>query len=149
MALTYTRRRLSSAQREALYERCRGTKDFPDCNICGLPITPGQAWDASHDPEDAPNVLRPRDAEGVAHARCNRLHGAQVVHPLVAKCDRIHRRHIGAHVSRFPLPGGRNSHVKRKIGGGVVERRPRIVARLPEADLDRTLEAVATEMSRS
>ncbi len=136
MALTYFRKRLSSSQREALYDRCRGENEFPTCNICNLPILIGQEWDASHDPDDAPNALKPREAEGVAHSRCNRLHGAQVVGPMVAKCDRVRRNHIGARVSRTPMPCGRNSARKRTMDGRVVERRPKLPRFAPLTDDD-------------
>jgi len=55
---TPPRRRLSSSAREALYDRCRGTEEFPTCNICGLPVNGvHQAWDESHDPDGPPHCF--------------------------------------------------------------------------------------------
>lgn len=147
MALTYTRRRLSSRDREALYDRCRGEKEFPDCNICGLPVDGvRQAWDESHDPEGPPHCFGGTET-GVAHRECNRRHGAEVVVPMDAKATRNRQKHIGAHVPRIPMPAGRNSRIKRKIGGGVVARRLR-VPKVDFANLDAQLAAVAAEMER-
>jgi hypothetical protein len=54
----YSRRRLSTTAREALYDRCRGAAEFPTCNICGQLILVGDAWDESHDPDGPPPLLR-------------------------------------------------------------------------------------------
>jgi hypothetical protein len=153
MALTYTRRRLSSSDREALYDRCRGTKEFPDCNICGLPVDGvRQAWHESHDPDGPPHCFGGTET-GVAHADCNLRHGAQIVVPMDAKATRVRQNFIGASVSRFPMPAGRNSPLKRKVGGGVVPRQARVQkvsfdppAPADDADLDAQLAAVSAEM---
>ena len=76
----YSRRRLSSTAREALYDRCRGSAEFPTCNICGQLILVGDAWDESHDPEGSPYCFGGTET-GVAHRACNRRHGAEVVRP--------------------------------------------------------------------
>jgi hypothetical protein len=124
MAHTHRRRGLSSSQREALYDRCRGDDEFPTCNIpgCGRPVGTGEAWVESHFP--VPHALGGTET-GIAHARCNKLYAEQVEVPAIAKCDRVRRRHIGAHVPRFPLPCGRHSKFKRTIGGRVVAREPK------------------------
>lgn len=153
MALTYIRRKLSSSAREALYDRCRGTKEFPDCNICGLPIDGvRQPWHESHDPDGPPHCFGGTET-GVAHAPCNLRHGAEVVVPMDAKATRVRQNHIGASVSRFPMAGGRNSRLKRKVGGGVVPRQARVPkvsffdpAPKTDADLDAQLAAVTAEM---
>lgn len=146
MALTYTRRRLSSSAREALYDRCRGDNEFPTCNICGLPVDgTREAWHESHDPDGSPHALGGTET-GVAHADCNLRHGAEVVTPLVAKVKRVRQKHIGAHVSRFPMPGSRNSRFKKKIGGGAEVRQPR-VPKVRFDDLDAQLAAVSVEMA--
>ena len=59
---------------------------------------------------------------GIAHASCNRCHGASVVKPLVTKAKNVRARHTGAYRPRKALPGGRDSDVKIKIGGEVVAR---------------------------
>ena len=118
----YSRRRLSSAAREALYDRCRGAAEFPTCNICGQLILVGDAWDESHDPDGPPRCFGGMET-GVAHRACNRKHGAQVVRPLDAKATRNRQKHIGAFETRHKLPGGRMDWRKRKLDGEVVPRR--------------------------
>jgi hypothetical protein len=118
------RRSLSSSQREALYDRCRGNAEFPTCNIpgCGRLVKPGEAWVESHFP--VPHALGGLET-GVAHARCNKLYAEQVEVPVIAKAKRVRRRHIGAHVARHPLPCGRNSRFKKTMDGRVVARAAR------------------------
>jgi hypothetical protein len=162
MALTFNRNRnhhrrrgLSSSAREALYDRCRGSDEFPTCNIpgCGRPVKPGERWVESHYP--VPHANGGQET-GVAHERCNHLFACQIEVPAMAHADRVRRKHIGAHVSRYPLPGGRNSHLKRKVGGGVVPRQARVhkisfagdpAPAANEIKLDAQLAAVAVEMS--
>jgi hypothetical protein len=118
------RRSYSARERIAIWDRCRGEQEFPICNICGLSVFPGQAWDVSHDPQSAPAALG-GDAVGIAHRRCNRRHGAVVVTPLVAKIKRIRAKHIGAHElgrSRHAMPCGRASPWRKKLSGKVVRR---------------------------
>lgn len=131
MGLTYTRRRLSSSAREALYDRCRGNDDFPACNIpgCGRLVRPGERWVESHFP--VPFALGGIET-GIAHEICNQVYAADVEVPAIAKTKRVRRRHIGAHVARHPLPCGRNSRFKKTMNGGVVPRRPRIARFEPE-----------------
>lgn len=146
MALTYTRRRLSSAQREALYDRCCEGAEFPTCNIpgCGLPVKPTEAWVESHFP--VPHALGGTET-GIAHERCNKFYAEQVEVPAVAKAKRTRRKFIGAHVARHPLPCGRNSRFKKTMDGRVIRREPRIV-RFNERELDEVLAAVNAEMQR-
>lgn len=147
MALTYVRRKLSSTAREQLYDRCRGDNEFPDCNICHQPVLGfREAWDESHDPDGNPHAIDGNDDTGVAHRACNRRHNNEVATPLVAKVKRIRQKAIGAFQTRHKMPGGRDSRIKKKIGGGVVARQPR-VAKLSFADLDAQLAAVAVEMA--
>lgn len=133
MALTYSRRKLSSSQREALYDRCRGADEFPTCNIpgCGLPVKPGERWVESHYP--VPHALGGTET-GVAHEDCNKFFAEHVEVPAIAKAKRIRRKHIGAHVARCPLPGGRDDTRKRKIGGGVEPRHARVRSKLTRED---------------
>lgn len=113
---------MNPKQREALYDRCRDGLPHPLCNLCRIPVLPGDAWDESHYP--IPKSLGGTEV-GIAHARCNRDHGAKVVTPLVAKVKRIRQRHIGAKVKGSgyrPLPCGKRSPWKKKINGEVVRR---------------------------
>ncbi|MBN8955251.1 MAG: hypothetical protein J0H17_01415 [Rhizobiales bacterium] len=114
------RKRLSSSAREALYDACRGGKEFPDCNICGQPIGKGQRWHESHDPL-LPHALGGA-VTGIAHARCNLDHAYEVDIPLVAKVKRQRQKDIGAFRTSRPLPGGRDDRLKKKINGRVEER---------------------------
>jgi hypothetical protein len=107
-----SRQRLSSAAREALYDRCRGDAEFPTCNICDRLILIGDAWDESHDPEGPARCFGGTET-GVAHRDCNRRHGAEVVRPLDAKATRVRQRHIGAFQTRHKLPGGRTGESAR------------------------------------
>lgn len=116
-------------RREALYasecEKAReaGLGDYPICNLCGLPVLPGRLWDESHDPS------RPRAWGGtdvaIAHRKCNRRHGAQVVVPMLAKTHRQWRDNRGISdlgIEATRLPGGRDDRLKKKITGEVVLR---------------------------
>ncbi len=119
--------RLSSTKREQLYDaeslkaREEGKGDLPICNICGLPIDGVRsAWDESHDPS-IPRWLGGA-VTGIAHRRCNRKHNNDHDTPLYAKSGRQRRMNIGAKRSQFPLPGGRDDRLRKKITGEVVER---------------------------
>lgn len=122
-----TRHRRTGRQREELYDReadkarAMGRGEHPICNLCDLPVAPGQEWDESH--VGRPAALGGRDV-GVAHRRCNRRHGAQVVTPMVAKAKRARQKHIRAALrSRRPLPGARDSNIKIRMNGPPVDRR--------------------------
>ncbi len=118
------RDRLTTTQRRALYEtavddaRAAGS-EHPACNLCPHPILPGQLWDVSH--EGAPAALG-GTCTGLAHRRCNRIHGAEIVTPMVAKAKRTGDKFRDIKRTRNPLPGGRNDPRKRTMGGEVVDR---------------------------
>lgn len=121
----FRRRGLSSTDREKLYDRCRGENQFPICNIpgCGLPVDGRyQAWDESH--IGAPHCFGGTEV-GVAHRECNRRHGAEVVTPAYAKAGRVRRNFIGASISDYPMPGGRDDMIKRTMSGRAVKREKR------------------------
>lgn len=119
--MTPPRRSLTSKQRQALYERCRGEKDYPDCNICGLPIQPGQRWHESHDPR-LPRALG-GDVTGIAHERCNLDHAHTHDVPLIAKTIRRRQKHTGAFRRQSRLPGAKDSNIRITINKGPVDRR--------------------------
>ena len=116
---------LSTRQRQALYEveaeraKLLGS-EFPCCNLCSLPIRPGQAWDVSHDAHK-PRAMGGTEV-GLAHRRCNRMHGSLVVTPLMAKLARIRKKHLDIRRSSQPLPGGRFDRLKKTMRGEVVLR---------------------------
>lgn len=112
----------SAARREEFYNAAKGRHEHPVCNLCGLDILPGQAWDRSHYP-----VAKAFGGKkvGIAHARCNRDHGAKVVTPAAAKAKRVRRRHFGITrpgLGRRRMPGGRHSPYKLTIDRQVIPR---------------------------
>lgn len=118
--MTYARRR-SSRQREEFYDRCRGDQEFPLCNLCALPIHPGQDWDVSHD-KHLPRALGGAVA-GIAHRRCNRLWNNRHDTPLIAKNKRRRQKHIGAWRPQQTIVGSRLSGWKHFMRGGWERRR--------------------------
>lgn len=124
--LLMIRRRLSTKQREALYDEeaakaaasARGP--FPICRLCDLPIFPGQRWHENHD-RYLPHAIGGK-RDGISHERCNLEHGHKVATPQVAKVKRIRQKHIGAWHTTRPLPGGRDDDLMRKMNGKTVLR---------------------------
>ena len=119
------RRRLNTTQRRALYKSaveaaCEAGKEFPDCNLCHLPIRAGEMWEESH--LGRPAALGGTDS-GVGHKRCNRIHGAKVVTPMVAKAKRTGDKFLDIKRSHQPMQGGRDDPRKRTMAGVVVDRR--------------------------
>lgn len=121
--------RFGSKERDELWSRERlaahlaGRGNLPICNICDEPVHEDEPWDESHDPAQ-PKVFGGKST-GIAHARCNRLHGAQVVKPQVAKCDRIRKKHLGLKrpgMGRHPLPAGVRTKITRTMKHGVKPR---------------------------
>lgn len=120
---------LSARQRRALWSRestnsyLAGRGNNPICNLCDQPVEPGQDFDASHW-EGRPRAFGFR-ATGIAHRRCNRMHGALTVTPAVAKSNRVKDRHhgvTGPGLGRHALPGGKRSRLRKTIRGQVVPR---------------------------
>lgn len=121
-----TRRRLTPKQRQDLYDRERararagGQGDLPICNLCGLIVLAGAQWDESH--VGTPAAWNGSDT-GIAHRRCNRLHGSKVVTPMVAKTKRVREKFLDLRRPTKPLPFGRDDRLKQRVGGGIVDRR--------------------------
>lgn len=118
------RHRLTTKQRRALYftaldaAKAQG-RDHPSCNLCPHPIRPGESWDVSH--EGAPAALG-GTVVNLAHRRCNRIHGAEVVTPMVAKAKRTGDKFRDIKRSRTPLPAGRESRMKKTLSGMLIDR---------------------------
>lgn len=111
-------RSLTTKQREQLYDSCRGSNIFPACNICKLPIGPGQKWHQSHDPL-LPGAIGGK-VTGIAHSRCNLEHAHAIDVPLIAKNKRQRQKHIGAfRSSSRPMPGTKRSGIRKRMNGNV------------------------------
>jgi 5-methylcytosine-specific restriction protein A len=85
------RRRISTRDRVALFVREDGV-----CHLCGGLVSPGQAWDVSH---EIPLALGGADDDSnwkVAHRKCHRDHTSKVDQPSIAKVKRVEARHVGA-----------------------------------------------------
>lgn len=115
------RPRLTPKQREHLYDievakslaAKRGR--FPLCQLCDLPITPGQRWHDNHDKYLPHAIGGQRD--GISHERCNLDHARSVDVPLIAKVKRIRRKHIGAKINPHPMIGSKASGWKHRMDG--------------------------------
>lgn len=119
--------RLSTTKREELYDaealkaKEAGKGNLPICVHCDLPIEGGrERWDVAHDP-GKPSWMG-GEIVGISHSRCNRKHNNDVDTPKYFKFRRLRQRSIGATRSLYPLPGGRDDRLKKKVNGQVVER---------------------------
>lgn len=114
------RRNITTKMRAEIFERHKGI-----CHYCNMKVMPpGDSWDVSH---VIPLGIGGADDEtnwAVIHTNpCHRLLTATVDIPRIAKTKRQAQKNIGAKApSKSPLPGGKKSPWKRKIGGGVVPR---------------------------
>lgn len=120
------RRRLTSKQREQLYEseaqKAREAErgEFPICRLCDQPVTRGSLWDENHSAHK-PHWLG-GEPDGLSHRRCNRLHNNKFDTPLFAKSERQRKRHLDFTRSRNPVPGGRADSIGKKMSGEVFRR---------------------------
>lgn len=91
------------------------------CALTGQKIRPGDEWDLDHiqalanGGENRETNLQP--VLRAAHRKKTAQDVAQK-----AKDRRVRSKHLGVHQSKTPMPGGRGSKYKRKVGGGVVLR---------------------------
>ncbi len=111
------RKRFTTAQRFELLKQQNHT-----CHLCEGEITPGQAWDISH---EIPLELLGRDDESnrrCAHRKCHRRHTATVDIPAIARAKRIEAKHHAGNASTRPMRGGRTDELKRRMDGTVVDR---------------------------
>ena len=110
------RKTISVKVRVALFQKHDGV-----CHLCGGKINVGEAWEVEHvipfamGGDDTEDNLRP------AHTKCHKVKTVEDV-GNIAKAKRREARHIGAKVSKSPMPFGRQSKFKRKMDGTVVLR---------------------------
>lgn len=111
------RKRFTTAQRFELLKQ-----ENYRCHLCKGTITPGQAWDISH---EIPLELLGRDDDSnrrAAHRKCHRGHTATVDIPAIARAKRIEAKHYAGRSSARPMRGGRHDFLKRRMDGTVVVR---------------------------
>lgn len=111
------RKRLSPHQR---FELLKG--EAFRCHLCNGEITPGQAWDVSH---EIPLELLGADDDTnrrAAHRKCHRRHTATVDIPAIARAKRVQAKHYAGNSSIRPMRGGRHDFLKRRMDGTVVVR---------------------------
>lgn len=128
--MPFKRKRLSTRDRERLFNKARGDEECPTCPRCELLVRKTDRWHAGH--ELSPLLGGRNDADQVEHAFCNLRFAREYEVPLIAHNDRMRQRANGAYRSRYPMRGGRDDTIKRTMGGRVVERRPRFHAVTPE-----------------
>ena len=110
------RKSISTKARVALFQKHGGV-----CHICGGKINVGEEWQVEH---IIPFAMGGEDAEpnwAPAHTKCHKTKTKTDVADI-SKAKRREARHIGAKVSKTPLPFGKKSKWKRKMDGTVVER---------------------------
>src|SRR5690242_2258770 len=110
------RRKLSTRDRERLL-----TKHGSVCHICLLTIHPGQRWEVSPPIPLAAGGSDDASNRAPAHFKCHRRVTRDIDIPLIAKVRRKRQKHNGSFRTSRHLPGGRDSTIKLKIGGGVVD----------------------------
>lgn len=93
------------------------------CALSGRKIQAGDEWDLDHitalinGGENRESNLQP-----VLRSAHRKKTSADV--KLKAKVDRVRKKHLGLHKSKNPMPGGRDSKIKKKMTGEVVPRNP-------------------------
>ena len=116
--MTRTRTEFPAKVRAEAFARAGGC-----CDECAAPIRPGNGPEYDH---RVPDALGGKATLDNCAVLCRNCHGAKTATqdvPAIARAKRLHRKQIGAATeTRNPLPGGKGSHLKRKVGGGVEER---------------------------
>lgn len=85
------RKRLSTRDLVALFSRKNGI-----CHLCRGAITPGEAWDVSHDRPLAMGGADDATNWDIAHRKCHKAHTAGVDIPQISKAKRREAKHMGA-----------------------------------------------------
>jgi 5-methylcytosine-specific restriction protein A len=110
------RRKLTAQERTTVFMKANGF-----CALCSMTISPGQDWDVEH-----PTPLWASGSDDGAdlapvHRRCHQAKTRREASQR-AKQNRVRWKHIGAWQSRSPMACGRNSRLKKRLDGSVVDR---------------------------
>lgn len=113
-----TRRSWTTLRKLKVFEAHKGK-----CHICGTVIDgTREAWELEHIIPVAMGGADDETNAAPAHVACHKGKTA-TDKGQIAKANRVRAKHNGAKVSKYPLPFGRDSDLKQKIGGGVVNRK--------------------------
>jgi len=118
--MTDNRPRISDKKRRELFLLHGGI-----CHLCGLKIDgTRQRWEVEHViPRSMIGRLADTDENmKPAHVDCHKEKTAEDKANL-ARAVRRQDRHTGVHRPKAPLPFGRNSKLKRRMNGEIVDRR--------------------------
>ena len=111
------RREFTLKVKNAAFDRCKGHCEMDGC---GLELQTGRFTYDHRVPDWIGGDATLENCQVICRA-CDKAKTAKDQGDI-ARVRGVRDRHIGAHRSRNPLPGGRDSPLKRKIGGGVVPR---------------------------
>ena len=111
------RREFPKKVKVAAFQRADGR-----CEECTAPLAVGK-FHYDHRIPDALGGKPTLENCTVLCLSCHSVKTTQEDVPTIAKSNRVRSKHLGANApSRRPLPGGKNSPFKIKIGGAVVRR---------------------------
>jgi 5-methylcytosine-specific restriction enzyme A len=106
------RKEFSTRTKALAFQRSNGR-----CEACGMRLQPGPGWfECDH---VNPDGLTGSNDLANCRVLCRICHREKTRGDVgaIAKAKRREARHIGAHKSRNPLPGGKKSPWKRKMDG--------------------------------
>lgn len=91
------------------------------CALSGRKIMPGDAWELDH---KQALINGGENRESNLQPVLKEPHKAKTAEDVAqkAKDRRVRSKHLGIHQSKTPLPGGKDSKLKRKLDGTVVLR---------------------------
>lgn len=116
------RREFSRAIKRGAWDRCQDSEGVARCELCTAPLTVGK-YRFDHTQPDAFAGEPTLENCKVLCSNCDYAKTYQRDLPAIRKADRVFDRFIGATPpTEFPLQGGREDRLKRKINGRVVLR---------------------------
>lgn len=126
LVLQVSRSKFPAKVKAAAFKRCCDANGIPHCEDCGIVLTAGNI-EYDHDKADG---LGGEPTLENCKVRCKKVCHRKKTHeqdrPIMAKADAQRKASFGLKPkSSRPMPGGRDSKWKKKIGGGVVLRNPR------------------------